>query len=277
MLLNNRIVYKDNTVLTDISALCANPHIGKKSFTLVAAEDALYVGSDFPFNHRFFLLGEKNTVAGSVSVAIWDGTNFTAVEDVQDLTALEGVPFARSGIIQFALPDDLSWYKVTDSSEVTDLSSLKAKGSYWAKFTFSAAFVFDLEYVGFRFAQDSDLNTYYKDLLDSRVMAAFNNGIPMDNWDKVHVIAAEEVVRDLKQDELIYSPNQLLDHEALTEPATHKLAEIAYSSLRNEVKLDFAERKYKKSLARKVFNVDRDLDGRLETTEKIQTGGLFRV
>lgn len=262
---------------TDISALLSDPYFGEQALLVVAADDALYLGSDLPFNHRFLMLGKKNSIAGATSVSIWDGTQFSACEDVQDFTVVAGVPFARNGLLRFALPANIGWGRVYDSSEITELSSLKAKANYWAKLTFSAAFDFELKYVGFRFARDADLNTYYRDLLSPEIMKAFNRGVPMLDWDTVHVVAAEEIIRDLRAEEIVFSPNQILDPETFTDAATHKLAEMAFSQFSNQERLEFAQGKYKQAMAKRVFNVDRNCDGRLAPSEKTNTGRLHRV
>lgn len=276
MLINNRVILKDNAVLEDLSALLSDAYFGEKALAIVAAQDALYIGSDYPFNHRFLMLGAKNTQSGSLSVAVWDGEDFAACEDVQDLTAVNGVPLARSGLLRWSLPDDVSWAKVTDSSEITGLSTVKAKAQYWARITFSAAFSFELKYVGFRFARDADLNVYYKDLLKPDMMRAANGGVPMDNWDTFHVAAAEEIIEILRAEEVVYSGNNVLSPEIFTNAACHKLAEMAYSQLRNQERLDFAQEKFKQAMAKKAFDVDRDNDGRLETSEKVASWRLRR-
>lgn len=283
MFLNNRVIHKDNTVLTDVSAILSDPHVGERALSVVAAEDALYLGSDMPFNHRFLMVQKKNTVAGSISISVWDGDEFVACEDVQDFTSVDGVPFARSGMIRFSLPQNTGWGKVYDSSEIDaagdDLSSLKSKARYWIKVTFSAAFDFELRYVGFAFARDLDLNTYYPQLNTERVMTAFNKGVPMNNWERLHVLAAEEIIRDLRKDEIVFSPNQVLNPETFTDAACHKLAEMAYSpgALANEGIVEFAQGKYKQAMAKMVFDVDTDGDGRLDEEEKKAGWRLKRV
>lgn len=277
MLINNRVILKDNAVLSDISAQVCDPREAPTDLVIVAAEDALYIGSDLPFNHRFFMLEKKNEVAGSVAVAVWDGSAFTACEDVQDLTAVGGVPFARSGLIRFALPQNVGWYKVYDSSEIAALSTLKVKASYWIRLTFSAAFDFALQYVGFRFAKDSDLAIYYPDLQQDSVRRAYAQGVPMANWDKLHVEAAEELLSDLRAEDVICSANQVLNPELFMRAAVHKMAEMAYSGLVRPEQREFAQGKYKKAMALKIFDVDTNKNGRLETAERIGEARLVRT
>lgn len=277
MFADNRVILKDNLAFTDISVVLSDPYAGKQALALVAAEDALYVGSDMPFNHRFFMIDTKNVIDGSVSVAIYNGTEFVACEDVQDFTKLDGAPFSRSGLIRWEVPANQGWGRVTKASDITELATVNSKGYYWAKFTFSAAFAFDLKYVGFRFARDADLNTYYKALLSTDMMRSVNGGIPMQDYDAFHVVAAEEIIRDLRKIEIIRSGNNVLLPERFTDAACHKLAEMAYSQLSNFERVEYAQGKYREAMGKMVFDVDQNGNGKLERIETIQTGRLSRV
>ena len=75
MLLLNRIIFEDDTTLTDYSREMSDINAGTLPVVIVPADDALYIGSDLPFNHRYFIMSAMNAVAGSVSVSIWDGLN----------------------------------------------------------------------------------------------------------------------------------------------------------------------------------------------------------
>lgn len=277
MLIDNRVIFKDNTTFTDISEILSDQFSGEFAFAIVASEDALYVGSDYPFNSRFFLPTKKNTVAGTVAVAIWTGSAFTACEDVKDLTSIGGVPFSRSGLIRWDLPDNVGWSKVANASEISELSTLKSRANYWAKFTFSAAFDFELKYLGFAFSKDNDLQIYYRDLLNPDRMRDLNGGSFMQTYDKFHIAAAEEVIRDLRKKEKILSGNNILDPENFTDCAVHKLAEMVYSQMQNEERLDYARSKYREALDKVYCRVDLNMDGRLQSYEKTSTGRLRRV
>lgn len=278
----NRAIISKNGTLTDLTPLLTDPQQGKYAATIVAAQDKLYIGSDLPFSHRFFMVDptSPNSQAGAVTVDIWDGSAWSAAVDVQDLTQLEsGVPFSQSGLIRFRPALDKGWATIPDPADVNELSSLKIYDQYWARLNFSAAFAFSLEYVGFRFAKDSDLTTYYRDLLRADVMKAHNNNVAMPNWDKVHVVAAEEIIRDLRQEDVILSPNQILLPEFFTDAACHKLAEIVYSQ-RGEAaqgRLEYAIDKYKQAMSRKNWGVDRNATGTPSREERAGPRMLRRV
>lgn len=280
MFINNRAVQKSVATFTDISAIVSDLYGAGKAVSIAHATDALYIGSDMPFNHRFFMLSKDalNSVAGSVSVAIWDGTDFTTADDIQDFTSDGTAPFAKSGLIRWALPRNTSWCRVWDAEDIPELEAagIKSKARYWAKLTFSADFAFTLLYMGFRFARDEDLGSYYRDLRDPDVMKAFNRGAAMENWDAVHVVAAEEIIQDLRKDDIIFSPNQILNPELFTGAACHKLAEIAFKQLRIEGRKEDAQKDYRSAMAKKNFDVDRNGSGRLEPVEQAGDFNLRR-
>src|SRR4051812_37164611 len=98
MFINNRVILKKATVKTDISVLCSDPYAGSQAIAVAHADDAIYIGSDLPFNHRFLMMTAKNQLAGELAVAVWNGSTFAACEDVQDFTATSGKPLNKNGL-----------------------------------------------------------------------------------------------------------------------------------------------------------------------------------
>ena len=47
----DRVIFSNNGSSEDMSRQVAKYKSGSKSFSYVAAEDALYIGSSLPFNH----------------------------------------------------------------------------------------------------------------------------------------------------------------------------------------------------------------------------------
>jgi len=277
VILNNRVIYKDNAVLTDLTRNLSDAQGSGKSFSLVAAEDAIYVGSDFPFNHRFFMVSAANTVDAVPAVKIWSGAAWEDAVDVLDFTGPAAKVFAQSGLIMFAPEKSKGWARAVSTEQVTDLTSLKIYNCFWAKLTFSGAAVFTLKYVGHKFSQDSDFGIYYADLNRSSVRDAFF-GTSTPTFDAVHVAAAEEIIRDLRARQEIFSPNQILDPDQFRDAATHKAASIIYSSFGSgqEDRRDWAVKKYREAMNKLVFNVDKDGDGRLALEEKVGTSMAVR-
>lgn len=282
MFINNRVITKIGAAYTDVSAVLSDLYGGELALAITAATDALFIGSDMPFNHRFLMLkpgSENGTAAKIAAVSIWDGSQWVAADDVQDFTlnAAGDTTLSKNGLVRWTLPRNAAWGRVYDSSDVTELAALKSKARYWAKITFTANCSFSLRYVGFRFARDEDLNGYYRDLLDADIMKAFNRGSAMANWDEVHVVAAEEIIQDLRKDDIVFSANQVLDPELFAGSSCHKLAEIVFKQLRIEGRRDDAAKDYNRSMAKRQFNVDRNGNGRLEPREAAGDFNLRRT
>lgn len=121
------------------------------------------------------------------------------------------------------------------------------------------------------------MNTYYKALTAPAMMKSVNGGTHMDDYDAFHVLAAEEIIRDLRKIEILRSCNNVLVPERFTDAATHKLAEMAYANIGNEAKIEFAQGKYREAMGKMVFDVDQNGNGKLDRFETQQTGRLLRV
>lgn len=276
MLLLNRVIYKDSAVLTDYSRELSDYYVGGVALVFDPLNDALYIGSDLPFNHRYFSMSALNAVAGEVSVGIWNGTSFVPAVDVIDLTNVGGKPFAKDGLIMWATDRSEGWAQVPTTEDIPELASLKIYNAYWVKLTFSAALSQTFRYVGHKFAQDSDLRAYYGDLDRATVREAFYEDPAVANYNSVHIAAAEEIVRDLRAQGIIRSVNQMFDPDLFRDAACHKAAEIIYSTFgpSHTDRVTYAVRKYKEAINKFAFNVDENADGRLEQEEK---SGSYRM
>lgn len=274
MLLLNRVIHEDDTTLTDYSRELSDINAGTLAFTWVAADDALYIGSDLPFNHRHFILSSVNAVSAAATVDIWNGSWVPAV-DVIDLTSVGGKTLAQDGMIMWTTDKSSGWTAESSTENIPALSTFKIYDNYWVRIKFSGAVVATVQYVGHKFAKDADLSAYYGDLNRASVREAFYDAITA-SWNTVHVAAAEEIIRDLRRDRVISSPNQLLDPDTFRDAGCHKLAEIVYSSFgpSHADRLDYAVRKYKEAMNKLVFGVDKNKDGKLQTSEKI---GNYRI
>ena len=281
MLPSHAIIYKDNSTLLDHSGLLADVQESGVSLALVAAEDALYVGADLPFNHRHFqisdLASEQNSVSGAVSVAIWDGGSWRDAVAVHDLTKVGNNPFARSGLIMWTPDRQYGWHLEDTTADIAALSTLKIYDKYWARFTFSQAFAFKLMYVGQKFSKDSDLGIYYKDLNRPEVREAYF-GEGKANYDVIHIAAAEEIVRDLRARQNIWSRDQILEPDQFRDAAAHKVAAIIYSpgGLNQLDKMEDAEDKYAAAMKKLNFKVDHNGDARLDRIESLPTSTVRR-
>ena len=280
MLYSQRVIFKDNTALKDMSVELNDLTANNYTIPFVAAEDSIYIGSDLPFNHRYIYISTANDQASVVSVAIWDGTQWVSAVDVQDETSSGGVSLAQSGIISWSTDKDSFWDYEDTSENITAISSLKIYNLYWVRLTFSADLkaTTALKYVGHKFAKDGDLAPLgYSDLNTSDVKTAFETG--KTTWDDQHIAAGEQVVRYLQQKHLTRSANQIFDWKVFNEPAIHKVAEIIYSSFGSdyEERRKLAEAKFYKSMnTGGVLRLDRNADGHADIEERVRSVGLYR-
>jgi hypothetical protein len=278
MLTSNRIIWKDNATLRDLSLSLNDLYTGTETIAFVAAEDAIYIGGDLPFGNRYFEVGTANTNTASVSVSIWDGNAFSAVAETLDQTSVGGKTLAQSGIISWNIDRDKQFSQEDTTEDISDLSTLKLYDLYWVKLTFSADLSAStaLKYVGFKFARDEDLAGRYPDLNRSDTKTAFSAS--KTTWNDQHILAAEEIIRDLRKKREIISPNQILDYEVFTQPAVHKVAEIIMNSFGKDFidQKEQARKDYQTLLNKLSFQVDANADGRLELGEKVSSARLSR-
>lgn len=280
MLVNQRIIWQDDTTLKDMSVELNDLTAGSYTIPLVAADDKIYIGSDLPFNHRYFNVSVVNAVASVCSVEIWDGNNWVAAVDVLDETSTSGATLAKSGIISWTTDRSKAWGIEDTTENVEGLTSLKIYNMYWVRLAFSANFTAStaLKYIGHKFAKDADLvPAGYPDLNSSDVKTAFETG--KTNWDDQHISAAEEIVRYLQQKNYIRSGNQIFDWRTFNTAAVHKLAEILYSSFGAdyEERRKLAESKYYKAMnTGGIYKLDRDEDGHSDVRERYRFQGIRR-
>ena len=282
MLPQSRVIFARNSTLTDYSRELSDLEEGGVALSIAHATDALYIGSDMPFNHRHLqlALANKNTVAGSISVEIWDGSAWRAAVNVLDLTSVSGVPFSRAGTILWTASRSYEWARQCSTEDMgasEPLSAIKIYDKFWARLKFSADFAFTLDYVGHKFSKDSDLRTYYSDLDRDEVREAFF-GEPTENFDALHIAAAGELIRDLRARQVIWSGNQILEPDQFRDAGSHKVAEIVYSpgGLNRPEHRDAAVEKYAESMDKLNFKVDKAGTGKIEPWQAIPVSRVRR-
>lgn len=279
MLPQSRAIFSDNGVLTDYSRELSDLEEAGAPLAIVAAEDILYIGSDMPFNHRYFqvLDAEKNAQAGTVSIEIWDGSQWRAAVNVLDLTMVGGVPFARAGLILWTPDRGYDWARAQSTEDVPALASLKIYNLFWARVKFSAAFSFTLDYLGHKFSRDSDLRVYYPDLDRPGVRESYFEDAVV-SWDSLHVAAAEEIIRDLRARQIIWRGDQILEPDQFRDAGSHKVAEMIYSpgGLNQPEHMDGAVAKYKEAMSKLNFVVDKDGTGKIQPWTPIPTSRVRR-
>lgn len=278
-MLRQRVIWDDNGTLKDES-LTLNDYVsGTTAFALVAAQDKLYIGSDLPFNHRYFDVGTANDQASVVSAEIWNGTAWVAAVDVIDETKVSGVSLAQSGRIHWGIDRTGFWGRADTSEDVTGITSLKIYEKYWVRLTWSADLggSTTLKHVGLKFSEDEDLAVYYSDLNTSAVKTAFLSG--KTTWSDQHFAAAEEIVKNLQTQQKTWGPEQILRPDVFKWAAVHKVAAIVYASFGDDYEDEYqkALTRYLEELKNPQMVLDRDFDGRADDHDKFTSSRVVRV
>lgn len=280
MLLNNRIIWSDNGVLKDLSIQLSNFASDLAVIDIKAAEDAIYLGSDMPFNHRYFHLGVANDIDSSPSLSIWSGSAFEPTVDKLDQTVDSTLAktMAKNGILSWVPEISKFWGREQTTEHIPALSTLKIYQMYWAKLTFSADLkpTFSLGYVGHRFCNNDDLYSRFPDLANTDLLNSFKSG--KTDWVEQQILASETVVRDLRADQKLWSINQVLEWERFQEAACYKTAEIAYSAFGKDYADDVASARkyYKEALGQSRGGIDLDGNGALQPFEQISQARIMR-
>jgi hypothetical protein len=280
MLINQRVIWSNNGVLTDISAEANDLFSGTKVVDLVYNQDYIYIGSDLPFNHRYIKLASVNAAASVCSVAIWDGSTWNNAVDVVDLTSVGGKSMAQSGIIAWTTDRNKSWAQEETTENISALSTLKIYNLYWARLAWSASWTgtTEIAYVGHKFGNDNLLGAIYPDLARSSVKTAHTSG--KTTWDDQQVIASEAIITQLRKNKVITSGSQVFSWEMLQMAGVHKTAEIIFGSF-GETKTeerDFAKEQFDLEMNQGVFvNQDFNADGHIDSDERIGSVGWSRV
>jgi hypothetical protein len=281
MILNNRIIFSDNGVLSDLTTSLNDYRAGDSVTAAVATEDYLYLGSDLPFNHRYVEIGTANDQASVLSVEYWSNGAWVSAVDVLDQTAVAGKSLAQSGHISWVADKRKSWSKKDTDDGVTGLSTLTIYNLYWARFKWSANLKAStsIKFMGQKFSGDADLKGRYPDLGLSNVYAQWPNQSPTKtNWDEQHYEAAEEIIKDLRKKGAIYSGSQILNWELFREASVHKTASIVMNAFGKDFKepVEKAEKDYANAMNLFLFEVDQNKNTLLDEHEALPSLDVFR-
>lgn len=278
MVMSSRIIWSDNGVIKDLSINQNSFVTGSDVIDFVAGQDYIYIGGDFPFNHRYFDVGSVNAVTSALTVELWDGTDWRQAVDVLDQTSIAGVALAGSGIISWRPNENYSWVRDNTNLSghtITGLSSLKIFGLYWARLSWSASLTNTtaIKFIGQKFSEDADMYAYYSQLSDSNVKAQFQAG--KTNWNEQVMQAAVEIIRDLKIKNVAVSGSQVLNWELFREASIHKTAAIIYQSFGKDFfeNADRAEKAYQKAMTDSLKMIDQNNDAKLDEFERFTSSG----
>ncbi len=279
---SNRIIFLDNAAEIDFSLNLNDLNELDKTFDFVQADgDALFIGSDLPFNHRYFQFSTPNATAAALSeVALWDGQVFQPVLEFFDKTTSSdgSISMNRNGVIIWNKDPEVAWTRSSNSLDDGIFSGIEIPSLYWVRLRWGSDLDVgtSLRFVGHRFADDNDLGQLYPELNTSGKKNLFESG--KTNWDPQHVIAAQEIIRKLRNRFKVINGNQILSLEQFKVPAVHKVAEMIfrafgddYENNRKQAEADFA-----KTFNSSFFLVDKDMNARESIGESIQSVRMRR-
>jgi hypothetical protein len=272
-LFDQRVIYSDDGVLTDISPSVNDFRSGATVIPMIAGEDYIYIGTAYPWSARYFEIGVANNVAASVVIELYDNGAWVSAVDILDFTKLTSAPLSVSGYIRFLRNRDRSWTRIEKSHEVVALPNTLIYDMFWMRVSFTADLLStaSLKFIGQKFSDDSSLYALFPDLNQAALKSLFQTG--KTNWDEQHYMAAQAIVDDMKARNMIISQDQVLDPWAFSRMSSYKVAEMIYGGLGDS----YMERKkaaageYQKAFSEgfKSLNLDVSQDGTLSRGEQM--------
>lgn len=182
----------------------------------LSTSDEFYLGFKKPFTTRYFNLSVVNSVSNSVSVKYWNGTQYTAVNDLVDQT----VGFTQSGF--------LSWQNATGWQE-SNQSPISDHKLFWIEVTVDTGLHADtvLQSVQNIFCDANLVRAYYPELITD---ASY---LPTGRTDFIEQFQAASrlVVQRLKQDGIIEDESQIIDVNDVCIAAVHAFAWIVLNPI----------------------------------------------
>jgi hypothetical protein len=274
MLINQRVIWSNNGSLVDMSIETNDLFSGTKVIDLTYNQDYIYIGSDLPFNHRYFQISVANAIASVASVDIWDGSTWNPAVDVLDQTAASGASMAQSGILSWTTDESKSWVQEKTTENIAALSTLKIYDLHWVRLSWSASWTGTtaISYIGHKFADDNTLTALYPDLGRTAVKTAHTSG--KTTWNDQSVLASEMIIAQLRKERILWSGSQIFSWEMFQIAQVHKTAHLVYSSFGEAKKeeRDEAKKQYDEAMNQITFpNQDKNADGHLDTTERFNS------
>ncbi len=258
-----RFFWDDDGTLKDQTIEWSNPHADSAIWD---GKSRLYMSSFLPFNTKYFDITVANDQGGTLDIDIWYNDGWVSVVDAIDYTEL----LTKSGNIVFTVDENKGWMIEDKSSDVEGLTTTNIYDSYWLRLTLNAAAdsALSINYIGQKFAEDSDLTLKYPMLQNTALMTAFKAG--KTDWKDQLVLASEFIVSDLKSRNLIISKDQLLNVARFKDACCHKASEIIFHGL-GEKWFDHATKaqaRYSEDMNMDNFGIDLNGDGEPSRAEQ---------
>lgn len=237
MLNENVILTKISNVISDVTFKVTDLNHSGLDITL-SSTDAIYIGSELPFNSLYLRLGSKvNNNAASLNFAYYTGAEFTSFTRILDGTST----LSKSGIVNLIAKDTIA-PSAQDTINIPDFAIDGYYGLYWTKITTSALLdEINLKYVGQLFVEtDQAIYVEYPELANPQFFKAFGlvDGKNKIDWLDQRLLATDRVISDLISRGHVRSGSQFLDWRLMKDATLHKTAEIIYNSQGQRYKED---------------------------------------
>ena len=267
-MLNRRVtrVVLGSTEITDLVKIDSAAY----SFALTTSSE-LYIGYHGPFAGRYIQIGTANSTASVMSVTYWDGSAWTAVDDLLDQTSVGGKTLATSGFVSWV--NKGNWVKKAITGIDSDVEL------YWVKITVSANLHASTTVKSFLniYNDDNILKAYYPEIISDSAYLPPNE----TNFLKQYIAAKDLIVLKLKQRRLIDDESQIIDINDVAIAAAHASAWIILRPIARseETRLaaDDAEKAMNKELQELVLGTDQSKDGIVSSSERLSSFGNTEV
>lgn len=230
-----RTIVQDDTVTTDYS-LANSDDTQTIPAAIVAADDAIYIGKQFPFNNFFVWIGTANENSSSISVQYWNNNDWQNAVDILDGTSTSGVTLAKSGVVQFSPMVNKTWTQTSDTSSTnnspTELQSFTIYNLFWLKITFNndLSAGTTIKKLFYRLTDRATVNAIDTDL--SKYEAALSI---TDLTEKI-ILASKEILTILKVSQVVFDDGQILRFSDFYLPTAYQVLVILLQDLGEDFK-----------------------------------------
>lgn len=277
-----RILIKANGAapLVDYSDDLNNFRNGSVTFSL-EDDGYIYIGQYLPFTSRYFDLGSFNSIAATLNVEIWQGSEWLQTVDKRDRTSSTGIPLAQSGYLNWRVNrDEQLWQCEDESQDIPELSTGPQIYDYfWLRISTDTTLdSLEIKHVGNLFSTDAEMYSHYPALDDQTTKDQWDRLNPgtKTSWLEQGFISAEFIIRDLKERNIILEDGQVFDVSKFNLCSIHKQANLIYGGLGRgyQDQQDRSEKAYQKAMNLGRLNIDSSGDGILRGRERMITTGF---
>lgn len=282
MLSTDRMIISDNGTLKDASVKLNNfKSSNGYAHAFVVAEDYLFIGSEFPFNHKYFDMVQSNVNVTTIAeIAVWDGDEWKACVDVIDETS----GLTSHGYVKFTVDKNFGWSRddtvySSGTEKITGLGGITIYDMYWVRIKFGGADMSaatQISYIGPKFSDSDFMSIEYPTLNTTSAKTQFQAS--KTNWEEQEFLAAILIIEDLKRKKVILGAGQILEREAFAIPSVHKVAEIIYKEYGEdwEDKRKRAREYYNEAMKGLFQFIDQNNNARHDLTEKLGSVGFLK-